>query len=124
MRRQRKAEPLTPACKAMHVRSSLLKQRKRCTSYYQNKTADAYALFKYWTNFEVLLGNLEHHHLLSLSSFVLNVLQSLQSELQVFDMTIRMKAEERLQFCSVFICSSCFHPRKRRRRRRICGRQK
>lgn len=67
-KRQRKAEPLTPACKAMHVRSSLFKQRKRRTSYYQNKTADAYALFKYWTKFEVLLGNLEHHHLLSLSS--------------------------------------------------------
>lgn len=108
----RKAEPLTPACKAMHVRSSPLKQRERRTSYYQNKTEDAYALFKYWTNFEVLLGNLEQNHLLSLPSFVLNVLQSLRSELQVFDMTIRVKAEEQLQFCSVFICSSCFHPRK------------
>ncbi len=27
-------------------------------------------------------------------------------------MTIRVKAEERLRFCSVFVCSSCFHPSK------------
>lgn len=109
MQWRRKAELSAPACKALQVRSSPLKQRLRRTSFYQNKTAEASRLFKYWTKFGVLLSNLEQNHLLSLMSFVFNVLQSLKSEVHVFDMTIRVKAEERLQFGSVFVCSSCFH---------------